>query len=477
MAAFYILAWAVSPTRGWSASGVRPKGGNIYRGNEVVVEQVGAAGTPEFLLFPKDKQSGTRLSYWHHFPTVVTGTEAEAAEAGTGGAGGSLDALLTGGFVVNMVCEIPRGTTAKMEVQKQWSAGGDGGETGNPIAQDRKKGKLRHYPWASLVNYGAVPRTYEHPSGTRPTAAAAAAAAADAGHAAPAAPFVGLVDPLTHRAGDGDPVDVIDLFPTPCTPGEIYPVRVVGALAMVDGAATPVDATAGDARQEAPPAPGGADGVTATDWKIVAVRTTDRDLSAALLAALPDLRALIPTITLADKRGGSAKARTNAVHVPSLVSAVLQAAAGSGVSAQTLTAESGFSATEWTALLAGAQQYADATGPGAEGTSVAEEVAALHVVADAISRAIGAAGAAAAGADGDAGSAADTGSKSRLSVAAAGKVQAAEAAKAVIAVRNSLRSRLAAIRQWFRDYKKADGQVRYSSSTGRIASALVSDLA
>ena len=39
--------------------------------------------------------------------------------------------------MVNFVCEIPRGVTGKLEVQKKIAH--------NPIMQDTKKGKLRHY--------------------------------------------------------------------------------------------------------------------------------------------------------------------------------------------------------------------------------------------------------------------------------------------------------------------------------------------
>ena len=61
------------------------------------------------------------------------------------------------GGVVNFVCEIPRGVTAKLEVQKKVA--------NNPIMQDTKKGKLRYYTYGpTFFNYGMLPKTWEDPS-------------------------------------------------------------------------------------------------------------------------------------------------------------------------------------------------------------------------------------------------------------------------------------------------------------------------
>jgi len=120
--------------------------------------------------------------------------------------------------VVPMVVEIPRGTVAKMEINKE--------RAWNPIVQDTKAGRLREYPMPSVVHYGAVPRTFEHPSER---------------------------DDFTGLLGDGDPVDIVDLSGLPAAPGQVVWVRVVGALAMED------------------------DG--AADWKIIAVRADDRRLA------------------------------------------------------------------------------------------------------------------------------------------------------------------------------------------------------
>jgi inorganic pyrophosphatase len=128
----------------------------------------------------------------------------------------------------------------------------------NPILQDFKGGALRAYPVPLGVSYGALPQTYEFPS-------------LDSGGDG------GGGDAFTGLAGDGDPLDALDLSSAvpltangrdvaddgdgnagsgprgwgvalPST-GDVYPVRVIGALAMVDG---------GEA-----------------DWKLLAVRTDD----------------------------------------------------------------------------------------------------------------------------------------------------------------------------------------------------------
>jgi inorganic pyrophosphatase len=74
----------------------------------------------------------------------------------------------------------------------------------------------------SVLHYGAVPRSYSHPRAR---------------------------DALTGLRGDGDTLDVVDVSALPATPGEVYWVKVLGALAMEDGGAA--------------------------DWKIVAIRASD----------------------------------------------------------------------------------------------------------------------------------------------------------------------------------------------------------
>ena len=59
---------------------------------------------------------------------------------------------------MNFLCEIPKETSAKMELATD--------EVRNPIKQDIKKGKLRHYPYNIHWNYGMLPQTWEDPGHT-----------------------------------------------------------------------------------------------------------------------------------------------------------------------------------------------------------------------------------------------------------------------------------------------------------------------
>jgi len=136
-------------------------------------------------------------------------------------------AALSSRGLVPMVCEIPAGARAKLEVatRRAWT----------PMQQDvSSSGAPRFYPQPSVLHYGAVPRTYSHPR---------------------------LADAATGLRGDGDPLDVVDVSAQPAAPGEVYWVRVLGALAMVDGGAA--------------------------DWKIITIRASDP--RARLLTDLADV--------------------------------------------------------------------------------------------------------------------------------------------------------------------------------------------
>jgi hypothetical protein len=63
--------------------------------------------------------------------------------------------LYAGNGMLNFLCEIPKETSAKMELATD--------EVRNPIKQDTKKGKLRHYPYNINWNYGMLPQTWEDP--------------------------------------------------------------------------------------------------------------------------------------------------------------------------------------------------------------------------------------------------------------------------------------------------------------------------
>lgn len=79
----------------------------------------------------------------------------------------------------------------------------------NPIKQDLKNGALRFYGAPSMINYGAVPQTWENPHKKELT-------------------DVGMF------VGDNDPLDIMDFSYIPHQVGEVYPVKVYGAIALID---------------------------------------------------------------------------------------------------------------------------------------------------------------------------------------------------------------------------------------------------
>jgi inorganic pyrophosphatase len=116
--------------------------------------------------------------------------------------------------VANMVVEIPKGETAKMEIST--------GQSMNPIKQDVKKGKLRHVNWPYPCNYGAFPQTWENPL---------------------------LVDQHTNAKGDNDPVDVCEIGGATRKSGDVLQVKILGTYAMIDEGET--------------------------DWKVIAIDVKD----------------------------------------------------------------------------------------------------------------------------------------------------------------------------------------------------------
>lgn len=146
-------------------------------GADVKTESAGEPETLEYRLFYKSA-AGAALSPWHDLP-LRPGIDPK---------------------VFNFVNEIPRGTQAKMEIATD--------EPSTPIKQDVKKGALRFYKYGpSLVNYGAIPQTWEDPSS---------------------------VHPELDVKGDGDPVDVTEIGEKIMPFGAVYPVKVLGCLALLD---------------------------------------------------------------------------------------------------------------------------------------------------------------------------------------------------------------------------------------------------
>ena len=101
----------------------------------------------------------------------------------------------------NMICEIPKYTRKKMEIN--WK------KKYNPIQQDlNKDGSLREYKWGDMLfNYGAFPQTWENPK---------------------------VRSKFTKKLGDDDPLDVIDIGDAQSECGMVYKVKLLGVLGMID---------------------------------------------------------------------------------------------------------------------------------------------------------------------------------------------------------------------------------------------------
>ncbi|KAJ1806597.1 V-ATPase V0 sector subunit c'' [Coemansia sp. RSA 2599] len=157
---------------------------------------------------------GSPISPWHDIPLV--------ADSSAG--------------LYNMVCEIPRWSNAKLEIDTKAPF--------NPIKQDVKKGRPRFvanvFPYKGYIwNYGALPQTFEDP-----------------GHR----------DADTGCIGDSDPLDVIEVGQEVCAQGSVHRVKVLGLVALIDGGET--------------------------DWKIFALRADDP--LAQKVADIGDLQTHMP---------------------------------------------------------------------------------------------------------------------------------------------------------------------------------------
>lgn len=164
----------------------------IKETSEISTEHVGAQNSLAYRLYFKTKDG--LCSPWHDIPLYPDPMDEQ---------------------IVNFVNEIPKGTQAKMEIATD--------ETATPIKQDVKKGELRIYKYGpSLVNYGAIPQTWEDP---------------------------GSITPDLNAGGDNDPLDVTEIGDSVMPFGAVYPVKVLGCLALLDEGEV--------------------------DWKIIAVNTED----------------------------------------------------------------------------------------------------------------------------------------------------------------------------------------------------------
>jgi len=97
-----------------------------------------------------------------------------------------------------MVCEIPKNTTAKMEITY---------EDNNPIKQDIFNNKPRFFKKGIPWNYGAIPQTLESKN---------------------------HIYDETGLNGDGDPLDVIDISNIKLNVGDVITIKVLGILPLID---------------------------------------------------------------------------------------------------------------------------------------------------------------------------------------------------------------------------------------------------
>ncbi|GAB2292068.1 Soluble inorganic pyrophosphatase 6, chloroplastic [Dionaea muscipula] len=147
----------------------------VYNPELIQVKEEGQPQTLDYRVFFLDN-SGKKISPWHDVP------------------------LNPGNGVFNFIVEIPKESSAKMEVATD--------EPYTPIKQDTKKGKLRYYPYNIYWNYGLLPQTWEDPSFSNAEVEGA--------------------------FGDNDPVDVVEIGEKQRKIGEILQVKPLAALAMID---------------------------------------------------------------------------------------------------------------------------------------------------------------------------------------------------------------------------------------------------
>lgn len=153
------------------------------------IQTEGTYGTTEFSLYLSHQ--GQRISIWNDIPLQLSES------------------------LYHFVCEVPKGTRQKMEVQTHL--------TFHPIKQDLIEGQLRHYRYGDMIcNYGAMPQTWEDPD---------------------------HISPHTGSPGDNDPLDLVEIGDDSLPLGSVSTVKVLGVLGMIDSGET--------------------------DWKIIGVRSNN----------------------------------------------------------------------------------------------------------------------------------------------------------------------------------------------------------
>ncbi|ELP92700.1 soluble inorganic pyrophosphatase 1, putative [Entamoeba invadens IP1] len=169
----------------------------------------GAENAKSFRIY--FEQDGKKISPWHKLPAFVDKN------------------------TVNMVCEIPRGTNAKMEINTTTRF--------NPIKQDlNKDGSLRFLKHGNVLNhYGAIPQTWED---------------------------LFEKDSIVGIPGDNDPVDIIDISSIKAARGEVTQIKPICALALLDGGET--------------------------DWKVIGINV--KDPNAMIINSAKDVEKIVDEV-------------------------------------------------------------------------------------------------------------------------------------------------------------------------------------
>jgi inorganic pyrophosphatase len=125
------------------------------------------------------------------------------------------ESLLNKEYLYNFICEIPKWTRKKYEINKEHKY--------HSIIQDTINNKPREYDYGDIFfNYGALPQTFEDPN---------------------------VISKLTNLKGDNDPLDVIEIGLKQIKVGEIKQVKVLGIIPLIDD--------------------------NETDWKVIAISSDD----------------------------------------------------------------------------------------------------------------------------------------------------------------------------------------------------------
>lgn len=118
------------------------------------------------------------------------------------------------GIYYNFVCEIPKLTTKKIEMDKY--------SLDNPLIHDIKNNEYRYYSQPIYWNYGFIPQTWENPEYY-----------------------------IENYGGDNDPLDFVEIGSNTLEIGNVYSIKILGSLCLIDN--------------------------NEIDWKIIGINSLDKN--------------------------------------------------------------------------------------------------------------------------------------------------------------------------------------------------------